>query len=68
MFKSVFHKALRKKLKEKGFDVVGEFSCKGYTTYKIFKLIGGINKGHPNKDNTENAKRFAKMIYTKVNG
>ena len=54
-----YHRALRKKLIEKGFKIVGEFSCKGYDTYGILKLIGGINKGRPNEQDLEKARKFA---------
>ena len=54
-----YHRALRKKLIEKEFEIVGEFSCKGYDTYSILKLIGGINKGRPNEKDLEKARKFA---------
>ena len=60
--KNIFHKELRDKLKDKGFKIVGEFCCKGYDTYSIFKLIGGLNKNHPNEDDIKKAKKFAKSI------
>ncbi|WP_292459577.1 flavodoxin family protein [Methanothermococcus sp.] len=58
----LYHKILRNKLKNKEFNIVGEFSCRGYEDYSVFKLIGGINKGHPNKEDLENAKKFAENI------
>ncbi len=60
--KNIFHKYLRNKLKNKGFEIVGEFSCKGYHTYGIFKLFGGLNKNHPNNNDIKKAKKFAKDI------
>jgi flavodoxin len=60
--KGMFHKELKNKLKNKGFEIVGEFCCKGYHTYGIFKLIGGLNKNHPNEDDIKKAKEFAKNI------
>ncbi len=60
--KSMFHKELRDKLKNKGFEIVGEFCCKGYHTYGIFKLFGGLNKNHPNEEDIKKAKEFAKNI------
>ena len=56
---SLFYSTLRKSLSEKGFDVVNEFSCRGFTTYGPFKRIGGINKDKPNKEDLENARKFA---------
>ncbi len=59
IFASHFHNPLKKKLQEKGFDVVGEFNCPGFDTAGPFKVIGGVSKGRPNKEDMEKAKRFA---------
>ena len=48
--------------REKGCQVLGEFSCKGYDTFGPFKLVGGIAKGHPNTRDLENARRFYREI------
>lgn len=32
---------------------LGRFACKGYNTYGPWKLIGGMNKGHPNGEDME---------------
>ena len=42
--------------------IVGEFSCKGFDTFGPFKLIGGISKGHPDKNDLDNAKAFFKEL------
>ena len=40
--------------------MIGQFSCRGFSNYhKIFKLFGGVNKGHPNNKEVDNAKTFA---------
>lgn len=60
------HLCLREKLVSKGFDVVGEFSCKGYNTNSVLRFIGGMNKGRPNAEDLENAESFAeKMNFVK---
>lgn len=56
------HRALKKKLKEKGFEIVGEFSCRGWDTNGWLARIGGINRGHPNEKDLERARRFAKRL------
>ena len=56
------HMALRRKLKSRGFIIVGEFSCRGYDTYSIFKYIGGVNKGKPDEKDLERAADFARKI------
>jgi flavodoxin len=54
-----FDKPLRKKLQRKGFDIIGEFSCRGLDTYRATKLVGGVNKGRPNADDLRQAEDFA---------
>lgn len=56
------HRALRKKLLSKGFRILSEFSCKGYDTYGILRLIGGINKGKPGVKEIEKAREFARKL------
>jgi len=58
-----FHKALRRKLMEKGFIILGEFNCKGFTVHpSILKVIGGLNKGRPNENDLKAARDFAKQL------
>jgi flavodoxin len=40
----------------------GRFSCKGYDTFGLFKLIGGLAKGHPDDNDLENAVTFFKGL------
>ncbi|USH00614.1 flavodoxin family protein [Thermococcus argininiproducens] len=56
------HRQLKRKLKEKGFEIVGEFSCRGWDTNGWLAKIGGINKGHPNESDLERAKKFAEKL------
>ena len=55
---SLCHKIFKKQLLGKGFNIIGEFSCKGFDDYGPFKLIGGINKNKPDEKNLDNAKKF----------
>ncbi len=57
-----FHNALRTKLREKGFHIIGEFSCKGFDTFSFLKIIGGINKFRPDDIDLDNVKHFSKRI------
>ncbi len=59
---SHFHIPLKKKLLKKGFNIIGEFDCRGFEIVGPFKLIGGICKGRPNENDLENAKSFAKEL------
>jgi flavodoxin len=57
-----YHRALRRQLEEKGWTVVGEFSCRGYDTYGPNKLVGGIAKGRPNEQDLQAAAEFAQSL------
>lgn len=57
-----FYTAIKEKLREKGVNVIGEFSCLGFDTYGPLKLIGGISKGRPNEKDLENARAFARSL------
>ena len=56
------HALLKKKLISKGYLVVDEFICRGFNTNVFLKYIGGLNKGHPNEIDLENAKTFAQNL------
>jgi len=47
------------KLAQKGFAVVGKFSCPGWDTIPALAWFGGIKKGHPDEADLEKAKAFA---------
>jgi flavodoxin len=57
-----FHKNLREKLESKGFGIAGEFNCAGFDTFAILKIVGGIQKGHPNEDDLKQAETFAQSL------
>jgi flavodoxin len=57
-----FDKPLKKKLQRKGFDITGEFSCRGLDTYRATKLVGGINKGRPDANDLKQAEDFARGL------
>lgn len=54
------------KLEDKGFDVVGGFSCRGFDTFGPFKLIGGIRKGKPDDDDLASARAFAAHLLDSI--
>lgn len=58
----LWHRALRKRLEKKEVKLIGEFCCKGYDTFGPLKLIGGTNKGRPNKEDLKKAEEFAKSL------
>src|SRR5271157_26842 len=60
------HKALMDKLAEKGFNVIGEFSCCGYMTWAYYRFLGGRNNGRPNKDDLKRVWEFAESLKVKA--
>ena len=48
--------------KDKKCNERGRFQCKGFDTYGPFKLIGGIQKGHPDEADLKAAVEFYKGI------
>lgn len=66
------HAKLRDELLEKEFDIMGEFSCKGWDSFGPLRLVGGINKDRPNEEDFNHAETFVREIRDKhpdfVNG
>ena len=56
------HRVLRNLLKERRFDIIGEFYCKGYDTFSFLRCVGGINKGRPNEEDVKRAQNFASKL------
>ena len=65
--KVINHSYLRKSLKKKGFKIIGEFTCRGFDDNGILKLVGGINKGHPNEGDLKRAEKFANNLKRSIN-
>ena len=57
-----FHRKLREKLEPKGFTVAGDFNCGGFDTYGLLKIVGGIQKGHPDEEDLKQAEAFAQTL------
>ncbi len=57
-----FHRQLKLVLASRGYTVVGEFACRGWDTYSLLRLIGGINKGRPDGEDLERAAAFARTL------
>lgn len=58
----IFNRRLRRRLVERGFHLVGDFSCKGFDTAGLLRLIGGVNKGRPNEKDLQDAAEFARDL------
>ena len=61
-----YNKPVRTRLEEKGFEVIGSFSCRGFDTVGPFGFIGGINRGRPNDHDLDRAAAFAARLRKRV--
>jgi flavodoxin len=59
------YKPIEKLLLKKGFNVVGKFSCLGFNTFFLSRILGRVNKGRPNREDFELAKKFAEGLKEK---
>ena len=53
-------------LRDKGYDVVGTFACRGWDLWLPLRLVGGLNKGHPDAADLTHAYEFAERIAARV--
>ena len=58
----VYHRPVVNLLRRKGFEVIGEFACRGHDTFGPLRLFGGLNRKHPNEQDLAGAERFASEI------
>ena len=58
-------RAIEEIAEEKNCQVVGRYQCKGFDTFGPFKIVGGIQKGHPDESELAEAVEFYKGL---VNG
>lgn len=56
--KDGYTKATEAAVLKKSAKIKGAFGCPGFNTFGPFKLIGGMAKGHPNKNDIDNAVSF----------
>jgi flavodoxin len=57
-----FETALVERLEKTGAKVIDTFSCRGLETYGPFRIGGGKNKGHPDENDLDQARFFAKSL------
>lgn len=60
--KKGYTKAITEAVSKHNAQIAGEFGCFGFNTFGPFKLIGGIAKGHPNKEDFDNVMKFYKGL------
>lgn len=61
-FLGKYHQALRTKLLEKGFDIIGEFSSVAFDATGPFSIVGGVHKGRPHQRDMQRAEQFARSL------
>ena len=57
-----WHRPLKHALASKGYEVVGEFACRGFDTWGPLWLTGGLNWRHPNERDLQRAREFAGRV------
>ncbi|MFM7034329.1 MAG: flavodoxin family protein [Planctomycetia bacterium] len=55
----LWHWPLKSALMNKGYEVMAEFSCRGFDTWGPLWLTGGLNKTHPDERDIQQARDFA---------
>lgn len=63
--KGEFLKRIREVTNQKHCIELGAYHCKGFDTFGPFKIVGGIAKGHPTKEETEQAVLFYRDLSEK---
>ena len=53
-----FTENLEEEARKTGSEILGAYGCRGFNTYGPWKLMGGMNKGHPNEKELAGAVRF----------
>ncbi|MGC8779185.1 MAG: flavodoxin, partial [Candidatus Caldatribacteriaceae bacterium] len=53
-------------LKKKDFQVMGSFACRGYDTFSLLKVFGGINRERPNEDDLKASGLFAAKLREEI--
>ena len=54
--------AIARIVEEKKCKECGRFQCKGFDTFGPFKIVGGIQKGHPDEKEIQEAVEFYKKL------
>lgn len=58
----LWHAPLKKLLARKGFELVGEFACRGFDTWGPLWLAGGLNRQRPDARDLARAVEFARKL------
>jgi flavodoxin len=58
-------KSIEKLLIKKGFNIAGKFSCLGFNTFFLSRILGRVNEGRPDTEDLERAREFARGLKEK---
>lgn len=56
------------KVKKAEGIILGSYGCKGFNKYGPWKLIGGMNKNHPNRKELDEGVEFYKKLLNEMQG
>ena len=59
---SRFTEIIKDAARRKGAVILGEYGCRGFNTCGPWKLIGGMNKGHPSAEELQGAVGFFESL------
>ena len=57
-----FTETIKTAARKKRAVILGEYGCRGFNTYGPWKMIGGMNKGHPSAEELQGAVRFFESL------
>ena len=57
-----FTETIKTAARKKGAVMLGEYGCRGFNTYGPWKMIGGMNKGHPSEEEQQGAVEFFESL------
>jgi flavodoxin len=58
----LWHGPLKPMLAKKGYEISGEFSCRGFDTWGPLWFAGGLNRRHPDERDFQRAREFAAKV------
>ena len=57
-----WHRPLKQALAAKGYEIKGEFACRGFDTWGPLWLTGGLDWRHPDERDLVRAREFAQRV------
>jgi len=61
-----WHRPLKQALAATGYEIIGEFACRGFDTWGPLWLTGGLNWRHPNEQDFQRAREFAQRVQAAI--